>query len=119
MKLVAKKDFANVKALGLTVDKKNDGFVHENVVHKGYRFAIGKPDIFDDLTENDKVIIVRLVSQAQVAVFDDDKNKAAVAKIDAEVKAENAAATAAPTVSFEERIAAAVALALKGQKAAA
>lgn len=118
MKIVAKKDFANVKQIGLTVNSKSDGFVHANHIHKGYRFEIGKGEIYEDLTENDKGIITRLVYQAQVAVLDNDKNKAIIAKIDAEVKAQAEADNLAPKpVSLAEAVAAAVANALKPAKA--
>ena len=120
MKLVAAKDFANVKALGLTVDPKSDGFLHEGHVQKGYRFNIGNTEIYDDLTENEKGIITRLVYQSKVAVIDRKGNEAVIAKIDREVRAAAAVAKASePALSLEERIAAAVALALKPAKAGA
>jgi len=82
MKLVTKRDFANVPRLGLTIDPKVPGFKHPNHVHKGYRFEIGTAEKFDDLSDDDKKLVAELmVSQATVAAAD----TAEVAKIDAEV----------------------------------
>jgi hypothetical protein len=94
MKLVAIRDFANVRALGLTVDPKSSGFKHTNHVHKGYRFEIGKGDIFNDLPTPDRTVISQLIV-SKAALIDNDANKPLIAKVDAEVKAQAAADVAA------------------------
>ena len=117
MKLVAKKDFANVGSLALEASKHN--LKHPMHVHKGVRFAVGTTEIFDDLKQAEKVVVAQLIS-SKSAVIDNDANKALVAKIDAEaaaeVKAEQAAS--AKVQSLPELIAAAVATALSGMKPA-
>ena len=114
MKLVARKDFANVPALGLKLNEKTEGFIHENHVHKGHRFEVGSTDIFDDLKETEKVIVAQLMV-SKSAVINNDSNKHVIAKIDAEAKIERAAEKSASekaATSLPELIAAAVATAL-------
>ena len=108
MKLVAKKDFANVPSLALT------GLEVPTHVPKGKRFAVGAAELFADLSQTEKTLVAQLmVSKAVVADDSDKANVAAIAKIDAEVKAEAiAAAKAAKPVSMEEAVASAVASAL-------
>jgi len=106
MKLIAKKDFANVKSLGLKDLK------IPTHIPKGTRFSVGTTEIWDDLTEAEKRTVAQLVTSKSV-VEDNDANKAVVAKIDAEVKAEAvAAAQAVKAPTMPELVASAVAGAL-------
>src|ERR1017187_3526579 len=82
MKLVAKRDFANVPSLGLTIDPKTPGFKHPKHVHKGYRFEIGTSPTFDGLNDAEKKIVAELKVSHAVA---DASDLAACAKIDEEV----------------------------------
>lgn len=117
MKFVAIKDFANVKALGL--DKADHKLAHENHVHKGTRFAVGKTEIFKDLREDDKTLVAQLIA-SRSAIVDCDANKPLIEKVDTEVKAEAKAAEAAgKPVSLPEMIATAVATALAQARPAA
>lgn len=120
MKFVARKHFANVLPLGpLVIDEKSPGFQHAGHVHKGYRFNIGTTEIFADMTGPQKQLVGSLL-ESKCAVIDDtgegkpNQNKATIAKIDAEVKAEAVAASkvVAP-LSQAEQIALGVASALK------
>ena len=122
MKLVAIKDFANVKPLGMIIDSKSDGFVHANHVHTGYRFAVGKSDIFEDLTVPEQEIVAQLV-RSKSAIIENDKNKELIAKVDAGVKAQkklDEAAKPARTLPeiIAEAVAAGVASATAAKKAA-
>ena len=93
MKLIAKSDFFNTKSLGVVVDKKSAGFKHENIIHKGCRFEVGKGEFFKDLPPSEKEIVGGLVRTGMV-VFADDKenlNNGVIKQIDDEVAAEVAA----------------------------
>jgi hypothetical protein len=83
MKLVALKDFANVKRLGL--DAKEAGLTHELHVHKGLRFAIGKTEVFKELSEEQKGVVTELLTSGS-AVVDNKDNADIIARIDTEVK---------------------------------
>ena len=87
MKLIAKKHFANVRSLGLAIDSKTEGFQHKDHVHRGHRFDVGTGEIFADLSSEHKELIGKLLDSRSV-LLDNDENKAVVAKLDAEVKAE-------------------------------
>lgn len=91
MKLVAIKDFANVRALGLTIPEETEGFKHGGHVHKGHRFTIGTTEIYDDLKAVEKENVGQLL-HARCAIFDDKDNAKLIAKLDAEVAKERAAA---------------------------
>lgn len=91
MKLVAIKDFANVRALGLTIPEGEEGFKHAGHVHKGYRFSIGSTEIYDDLKAIEKENVGQLL-HARCAILDDKDNAKVIAKLDAEVAKERAAA---------------------------
>ena len=91
MKLVAIKNFANVKTLDL--DPKDHDLEHPLHIHKGCRFAVGKSEVFKELNETDKGTVTQLFSSGS-AVVDCDANKEIIAKIDGEVKAEEKAAKA-------------------------
>ena len=108
MKFVAKKDFANVPALGL---KDLEIPTH---VPKGYRFKIGTADALGELSESDKQLVAQLVVSKAAIPDDGDKfNISAIAKVDAEVKsAKDAAAKVPKAQTAEELIASAVATAL-------
>ena len=89
MKLVAKKDFANVKSLGITVDKVSAGFKHEGIIHKGYRFAIGTGEFYTDLNTTEQEAAGTLIKHGLAAI--DNKENAdngVIPAIDKEVKAE-------------------------------
>jgi ABC-type branched-subunit amino acid transport system ATPase component len=122
MKLVAIKDFANVKPLGLTIPETADGFVHANHVHTGFRFTIGKSEVFDDLTVPEQVTVAQLI-RSKSAIIENDKNKELIAKVDAQVKAQkklDAATKPAKTLPevIAEAVAAGVASATGAKKAA-
>ena len=88
MKLVAKKDFANVPSLAIQLEwyvKGADGKPLKNHIHKGARFSIGTSEIFDGLDEADKNKVAQLMVSNSVMVASD---KPAVDKIDAEVAAD-------------------------------
>jgi hypothetical protein len=91
MKLVAIKNFTNVKSLDL--DPKDAGLQHPLHIHKGCRFAVGKSEVFKELNETDKGIVTQLFSSGS-AVVDCDANKEIVARIDSEVKLEERASKA-------------------------
>lgn len=88
MKLVAKKDFANVPSLAIKLEwyvKGADGKPLKNHIYKGARFSIGTSEIFDELDETDKNKVAQLMASNSVMVASD---KPAVDKIDAEVAAD-------------------------------
>ncbi len=125
MKLVAIKDFANVRALGLTVPETAEGFKHAGHVHKGHRFAIGTTEIYDDLKAVEKENVGQLL-HARCAILDDKDNEKLIAKLDAEVAKERAAAKklaeAKPTATVADILQALpkmIAAALAEQKKAA
>jgi hypothetical protein len=89
MKLVAKKDFANVPVLGITIDPKTPGFVHSDHIHKGFRFSIGKSEDPKELSRPERTLIVSLVSSESVVV-DKPGNEKLIAEIDASAKADAA-----------------------------
>jgi hypothetical protein len=108
MKLVARRDFANVPKLGLKLTDGTKGFVHAGHVHKGHRFEVGTSDIFEDLKVEDQATVAQLIG-SRCAVYDVDANKAVLAKIDAEVSEaarQSKSVNAAP--SMAELIASAV-----------
>ncbi len=121
MNFVARKQFANVKELGLKLDEKEKGFIHQEHVHKGARFSYGKEGVeYIDLPANEKQVIGQLLHSG-CAVIDntkDDQSVKAVAKIDAQVKAERKAEEAAEerarkaAVPIQDLIATAVATAV-------
>jgi hypothetical protein len=124
MKFVASTDFNNAPELALSIDKKTEGFKHEKMVHKGHRFEIapGANSLKAVTKESDKVLISKLVLYG-FAVVDDGtpESKDAITKIDAEAKAETAAAEAHARnrpLSVPEQIAKGVAEALAQLKAA-
>lgn len=96
MKLIAKRPFANVKALSLKLDTKDDLYQHPGIVHKGARFTIGTGDNFAELPASDQETIGTLVYRG-LAILDNDENeKTGVIKtLDAEAKKEAAAHKAA------------------------
>lgn len=90
MKLVAKRPIFNSKALGVTVDPKDDLFRHANEIHKGARFSIGTGEVYADLDATAKENVGLLVSRG-LAVLDDEANNkkdGVISKIDAEAKKE-------------------------------
>jgi hypothetical protein len=93
MKLVAKRDFANVPALRLKLTEKTPGFVHENIVHKGLRFEVGPSDDFKNLHPSEKEVVTQLLS-ANAAILDISANAAPIALIDTAVAAESKRAAA-------------------------
>jgi len=123
MKLVAKKDFFNVKNLSLNLDPKDTGKIDKFHVPKGFRFTIGTATVFKDLTQDQKVLVSQLML-SQCTVIDDEKSSESqsdIAKIDAEVAAEKAAAEkvkANTPLSVPEQIALGVAQALAQIKVA-
>ena len=108
MKLVARKDFANVPAVGI---QNLEVVTH---VPKGFRFSIGKGDALGDLSESEKQLVAQLVVSKAAIPDDGDKfNAAAIVKVDAEVKASKEAVANTPKPkTMEELVAAAVAKAL-------
>lgn len=117
MKLVAKNDFFNSPSLGITVDKKDKLFRHENHVHKGARFEIGSAEHFKDLKPDEKENVGRLLAHGCAVMNSEENDKNGVIEtIDAEAKAEFAAhkAALAPRPSLAEAVASAVAEALAG-----
>jgi hypothetical protein len=122
MKLIAAKDFFNAKTIGVTPEVlKADGrFRHENHVHKGCRFSIGKGDVYKDLSADEQYAAGTLISRG-MAVIDVSGTEAAtpawkatVEKIDADAKAEYEAhkAALAPKKSLIQALAEAVAVAV-------
>lgn len=85
MKLVAIKNLANVKRLGL--DAKENKLQHPGHIHKGLRFAVGKTEVFKELTEEQKGVVSELISSGSVVV-DNKDNADIVSRIDDEVKVE-------------------------------
>jgi hypothetical protein len=101
MKLVAIKNFSNVKRLGL--DPKEHKLQHDGHVHKGLRFSVGKTEVFKELSEDQKGIVSELIASGSVVV-DSPDNKDIITRIDDEVKADaevarKIAAKAAPAAS--------------------
>jgi hypothetical protein len=94
MKLIAKRDFANVPALRLQLTGETPGFVHENIVHKGHRFEIGTAPEFKNLHPSEKEVVTQLIA-SHAAILDIAPNQAAIAVIVAEVAAEAKRAAAA------------------------
>lgn len=115
MKFVANKDFANVKSLGIKLEKP----LHERHVHKGARFEIGTAEKFEDLAKDDQVKVVALLSKggAGMPCAVDASDEKAVRKIDNEVKIEQAQAAqakaAAQPLTIESLTAAVTAAVLK------
>lgn len=87
MKLVAIKNFANVPSLGLDPEEHN--LIHKDHVHKGCRFAVGRSEVFKELNETQKSTVTQLVTSGS-AVVDCKDNAEIIARIDKEVKAEEA-----------------------------
>jgi hypothetical protein len=85
MKFVAKKEFLNVPALGLTLTEKTPGFLNENHIPLGHRFSIGSADVFKQCTESERKVITALISSESVIV-DTAAHAADIAKIDALAK---------------------------------
>ena len=85
MKLIATRDFANVKPLGL--DAVALKLAHENHIPKGTRFSVGSTEIFNDLRAAEKVTVAQLVT-SKSAIIVNAENAALVAKIETEVAAE-------------------------------
>jgi hypothetical protein len=83
MKLVAIKDFANVKALDLDANELK--LANANHIPKGLRFSIGKTEVFKELNESQKEVVSKLVASASVVV-DCKDNADIVSRIDDEVK---------------------------------
>lgn len=122
MKFVAATDFHNAPELALDINTETKGFKHEKMVHKGHRFEIaaGANSLKAVTKEADKLLISKLVLYG-FAVVDDGtpESKDAIARIDADVKAETAAAEAAAKnkpLSVADQIAKGVAEALAAAK---
>ena len=85
MKLIAIRDLANVKPLGL--DAAVLKLAHENHIPKGTEFNIGRTEVFGDLTASEKVIVAQL-NASKSAIVVNAANDALVKKIKDEVAAE-------------------------------
>jgi len=115
MKLVAARDLFNSKPYGVTVDTKDELFVHKGLIHKGARFSIGTTDNYTELDTAQKFQVGTLIKYG-LAHLDNKENaeKGVIAKIDAEARADSEARKKAmakqPTA--EELIGAAVAKAV-------
>jgi hypothetical protein len=98
MKLIAIRDIANNKALGLKLtDERGNllpGVKHEEQVPKGYRFELGDSDLKNS-TDTDRSKILQLIGH-RAAIFDVPENKGDIDRILKEVaiadKAEKASA---------------------------
>lgn len=90
MKLIATKDFSRVPALDF-IDLPDR--IHENHIHKGATFDVGKAAKFTDLNKTDQQLVAGLVHAGCVGDASDEKVvKAVQAEIAADKKrAENAA----------------------------
>jgi hypothetical protein len=103
MKLIAAKDFFNSKKLGIVLDKKADGFKHENHLHTGARVEIGKSENFEDLGAEDKEHVGMLLKHG-LAILDNKENaeNGVIKKIDASAaaatKMDKAASATPPSI---------------------
>lgn len=83
MKLVAASDFRNPAPDKIKVA----GAVHALHIHKGARFCIGEDAPFEKLNPQEQRLVVLLNTSARIV---EESQAEAVAKIDAEVKADAA-----------------------------
>ena len=116
MKLVAARDFANVKKLSLKLPadqwaKGKDGKPDTTFIPKGAVFEIGDSDKSGDLAPDDKEKVLNLFNAGCIVGADDT---ASVKRIQAEVVIERARVerSAKHQLSLEELVAAAVAKAV-------
>jgi hypothetical protein len=87
MKLIAIRDIANNKALGLKLTDSNGGLLpsvkHEDQVPKGLRFELGAEDLRNS-NDTDKNKILQLIGH-RAAIFDVKENEGDIKRILSEV----------------------------------
>lgn len=88
MNLIALKDFRNVQSINLTLEDA----LHENHVHKGATFEIGKGAKLKDCSKPEQELIAQLILAGCVG---DATDKAVVEAVNKEVKADKAREAAA------------------------
>lgn len=114
MKLIALKDFRNVPGLELEIKDAQ----HDNHVHKGATFEIGKYDVLKDCSKTDQQTVAQLIVSGCVGDATDEKVvKAVKLEVEADEKREKAAAKANSAANDSALVQQLIAM-LKGAKTA-